>query len=247
MSDVSEESIEDVDSYDKVRKVMKAVAKRDNHHAGMPIPVSGEQLIVHPGLAFANAYKEINEIPSSTSASDDKDPILEEEDIRNSFWSKKLKTEIISYNKKNGKVGVAFIQDKPLWYLEAHTASTGSAAWTFEQEIRALALLSSLTTEHQYKTYLLTGIFIETSKRSKIIYMFRKLRPTVVMAPREDGKCKPLCALCMHPLAYYQDSYAGALCPTDDVIAHLLLMRADEHRFWKVSTQHQPYATQAAM
>lgn len=33
--------------------------------------------------------------------------------------------------------------------------------------------------------------------------------------------------LCMHPIGYYADSWAGALCPTDDVITHLLLMRSE--------------------
>jgi len=28
------------------------------------------------------------------------------------------------------------------------------------------------------------------------------------------------------------------MVPTDDVIAHLMLMRADEHGFWKRANQH---------
>jgi hypothetical protein len=42
----------------------------------------------------------------------------------------------------------------------------------------------------------------------------------------------------MHPIAYYEGSWAGAMCPTDDVIAHLMLMRGDEPMFWKRSSQH---------
>ena len=58
---------------------------------------------------------------------------------------------------------------------------------------------------------------------------------------------KILACLCMHPIAYYAGSWAGAMCPTDDVIAHLSLMRADEHMFWKRSNQHPPYRPEAGL
>jgi hypothetical protein len=40
--------------------------------------------------------------------------------------------------------------------------------------------------------------------------------------------------------AYYAGSWGGAMCPTDDVIAHLTLMRGDEPMFWRRSNQHHP-------
>lgn len=42
----------------------------------------------------------------------------------------------------------------------------------------------------------------------------------------------------MHPIAYYADSWAGAMCPTDDVIAHLMMMRGDEAMLWKRCNHH---------
>jgi hypothetical protein len=45
------------------------------------------------------------------------------------------------------------------------------------------------------------------------------------------------CTLCMHPIAYYEDSWAGAMCPTDDVIAALMMMRGDEPMFWRTGTR----------
>ena len=70
------------------------------------------------------------------------------------------------------------------------------------------------------------------------LYVFRKGRPTVVMLPNRKGDFHPSVTLCMHPIAYYQDTFAGGMVPTDDVIAHLLLMRADEANFWRRSNQH---------
>ena len=34
------------------------------------------------------------------------------------------------------------------------------------------------------------------------------------------------------------NSWAGAMCPTDDVLAHLMLMRGDEAMFWRRANQH---------
>ena len=48
----------------------------------------------------------------------------------------------------------------------------------------------------------------------------------------------PLCALCLHPIGYYGDTWAGVMCPTDEVIAHLLMMRGSEEKIWANSNQH---------
>ena len=47
-----------------------------------------------------------------------------------------------------------------------------------------------------------------------------------------------LCALCLHPIGYYGDTWAGVMCPTDEVIAHLLMMRGSEEKFWANANQH---------
>ena len=68
------------------------------------------------------------------------------------------------------------------------------------------------------------------------------------MALREHGEqMRILACLCLHPIAYYADSWAGAMCPTDDVIAHLMLMRGDEPMFWRRSNQHAPTRPEAAL
>jgi hypothetical protein len=37
------------------------------------------------------------------------------------------------------------------------------------------------------------------------------------------------------------------MVPTDDVIAHLMLMRGDEHMFWRRCNQHQPWTKEAGV
>jgi len=56
-----------------------------------------------------------------------------------------------------------------------------------------------------------------------------------------------LAALCMHPIAYYEDSWAGGMPPTDDVIAHLMLMCGDEPMYWRRSNQHPSWRPEAGI
>src|SRR4029078_7688471 len=119
-------------------------------------------------------------------------------------------------------------------------------AWGLEQEQRALQLFGTMARHRQMKHYVLTGQVLEKSDRSGVHYLFRRLKPTVAFRPHEDGaSMRILAALCQHPIAYYAGSWAGATCPTDDVIAHLTMMRGDEHLFWKRCSQHPPSRPEA--
>lgn len=107
--------------------------------------------------------------------------------------------------------------------------------YPMDAEEAAMAKLKTLLSEKQYSCYVMRGLFIETSKRSHVTYIFRRGLPTVAWNWREG---RVLAALCLHPLAYYQYSFAGSMVPTDDIIAHLILMRGDERRFWGKCNQH---------
>jgi hypothetical protein len=124
-----------------------------------------------------------------------------------------------------------------------------SVAWGIEQEAAAVQLLGTLLRHHTFKQYLLTGMFLETSKRSGLTYLFRRLKPTVVIDARDNGQksIRALCALCLHPIAFYAGSWAGAMTPTDDIIAHLMLMRGDEPMLWRRSNQHDPLDPRAGL
>lgn len=130
--------------------------------------------------------------------------------------------------------------------------TTGAAdAWDLEAEYRARDTLRSMLTERQWMHYDLTGAFFETSPRSNVTYVFRRLRPTIAMSPRgRNGKndmMRVLAVLCMHPIGYYEESWAGCMVPSDDVIAHLSFMRGDEARYWSVANQHQFWTPEAGL
>lgn len=108
-------------------------------------------------------------------------------------------------------------------------------------EERALRKLKELVTPRQYKIYMTTGVIHEVGK-SGVIYYIRRMRPTIAMRDT-----RPLCALCLHPLAFVCETWVGVMPPTDEVIAHILLIRGDEHTFWKKANQHSISSPQSGI
>lgn len=208
------------------------MGERVGEWAGIPMPIDGEKLVIEPSYAFASILKKPEKETGVT--------------VINSWRNLRYGADIVIYE-KDGKRGWTW---EPAFHSLKYAMQTmGCAvAWGIEQEAAALKTLGTLVRHHAMKTYLLTGMFIETSKRSGLIYMFRKLKPTVVLTPHtEHGNIDILCALCLHPIAFYAGSWAGAMTPTDDVISHLMLMRGDEHMFWKRSNQHPASRPEAGL
>jgi hypothetical protein len=224
------------DRFAETRDAIAGLAQHTGEWAGIPMPIEGERLVIEPSYPWAQAFE------SKEEAEDDGWR------LRNCWYSRRWRCEIILME-KDGKVALGKL---PAFHHLGYDLRTMgcSVAWGVEQERNALQLLGGMIRHHAFKKYLLTGMFLETSERSGVTYLFRKLKPTVAIAPArgdpEDGM-RILAALCMHPIAYYEGSWAGAMCPTDDVIAHLSLMRGDERLFWARSNQHPPYRPEAGL
>lgn len=173
--------------------------------------------------------------------------------IRNSFWSWKKRSDVV-IGEVDGKIDWGIIPGVHHFHHDLQTLGCADA-WGIEQERRAIDLLGTLLRHRNFKQYLLTGMFLETSERSGVTYMFRRLKPTVAMTMRSglllsgrtSSGVRILCALCMHPIAYYSGSWAGAMTPTDDVVASLMMMRGDEHMFWRRANQHAAYRPEAGL
>ncbi len=89
----------------------------------------------------------------------------------------------------------------------------------------------------------LTGCFAEGKTKSGLLYVLRKGKPTLAYRRQVKPK-KGLCfvaALCTHPLAYYGKSFAGFMVPSDELLAHLAFIRADEYTFWKKANHHNSF------
>lgn len=231
--------IESFDELAPLRNNLKHLSKKVAEWAGIPIPLQDLPLVVEPNYPIAEVYNAERD-----------DSVPEGMKVRNTFYSKRYRTSFVVWEEDGrirwGPLGRSHHVDQ----LVATMAASG--AWGIKQEQQALHTLGTLIRHHPFKTYLMTGMFMERSKRSGILYVFRKLRPTIALSMGGTWSWKKpgiighedhfniLCTLCLHPIGYYENSWAGAMCPTDDVIAHLMLMRGDEAMFWRRSHQHQP-------
>lgn len=221
-----------------LRNGLRRLAGDRKEWAGIPMPLQGMRLVIEPTYPRAEALMELGATPK-----DDSDN--EGATIRNVFWSDRLRREVLVWQEADGRIlGGPAAPTNQVDLLLATLAA--SDVWGIEQERNAIDTLGSMLRHRQFKQYLLTGMFLESSKRSGVHYLFRRLRPTVAFSTR-TGKARILCALCLHPIAYYAGSWAGAMCPTDDVIAHLALMRGDEHMLWRRANQHHPSRREAGI
>lgn len=208
------------------------------------MPIEGQRLIVAPQMPFAEL---MNGFCKPAEELDEDDPTVWR--VRNRFWSHRRRATVVMLE-RDGRIAATL---EPGWnHIGCDLATmANSDVWGVEQEQKALQLLGTMIRHVQFKRYLLTGMFLEKSKRSGVTYIFRRLKPTVALAPWRDGDpasdSRVLACLCQHPIAYYEGSWAGAMCPTDDVIAHLAQMRGDEPLFWKRSSQHPPYRPEAGL
>lgn len=233
------------DGYAHLRNCLKEIGDEKSEWAGIPMPLDGERLIVEPTYPKAEALMKMG--AGSATADDDDDGWR----LRNKWYSLHHRSDVILME-KDGKVDWGKL---PAFHHISYDLTTlgCSDAWGIEQEVRATQLLDGIVSPRQMKQYMLTGMFLERSARSGVTYLFRRLKPTIAIAARPGMIDKPgesmriLCALCMHPIAYYAGSWAGAMCPTDDVVAHLSMMRGDEKMFWRRCNQHPPYRPEAGL
>ena len=237
------ELLNSLDSFAGLRNALRDIARRRGMWAGIPIPLNGQPLTLEPKFPGKEVFDVIAENERKKSDEHQDDGFYEK---LNSWYCHEKRCDIVVM--RNTTTGKS--EHGKHWRVHGarHILNTLGASFAIglEQEGAAVQTLGRLIRHHAFKQYLLTGMFLETSRRSGLTYVFRKLRPTIVLTQRQ-GEMKILTCLCMHPIGYYQDSWAGAMCPTDDVIAHLMLMRGDEHALWKRSNHHSPLTPEAGL
>ena len=239
-------------SWEDVHAAIAREGKRRGEWAGLPMPIEGMSMMIHPSYPFSqNLAKTFMPTDGVRHVCRSED-VEADTEIRNSWRS---------FN--DGREVTIWRDGKKFRFSHTGRMNTGSMllstigasrAWDFNAEIRAMEALKAKITEWAYQCYVMTGSFLESSPKSHVVYLFRRLRPTVAMSGQPDYKngrgdqgMRILACLCAHPVGYYNDSWAGALVPTDDVLAHLLLMRSDEHEFWKQANHHHPLAPESGL
>lgn len=237
------ELLEQFDNWAELRNKLREVAVRHSEWAGIPMPLFDRDLslVMEPKYPLTEVIKVVEQVHHEEDGPPDDriDPAT----LRNTFWSSRDRCWV-HIQEQDGKI--VWFRSGDFNHVALMLATLqASKAWGIEQERNAIDLLATLVRHHQFKQYLLTGMLLESSKRSGVFYLFRRLRPTIAMSFK--GRPRVLCTLCMHPIGYYSDSWAGAMAPTDDVIAHLMLMRGDEHMFWRRCNQHPSWVKQSGI
>jgi hypothetical protein len=219
-----------------------AFGKRD--WSGLPLPVPGLALVLEPrykhqGISefrWKECYDEdgvryaMEEEPSAKPAEACKFTRV------NSWWNSRYQLTIVVFKDERGHARFSIeFEDRLAFTIRTLDAA---AVWPIEAEQKAQKKLASLIPAQLFELYQLTGHFPEVSKRSQVTYLFRKGRPTIALRQTEEGVSSVLCALCLHPIGYYGQTWAGVMCPTDEVIAHLLMMRGSEAKYWANANQH---------
>ncbi len=230
-------------TWEEVRDALMRAAQLSGEWAGYPMPVDGMSMEIHPSYPFATGLRHKfhpDEQPDPSIWLRDRDvrqDVREDVQLRNS-WRSHLDGRPIVIWRKGDKFQFrrSFLINHARMILDTLGAAR---AWDIAAEQRALEALRHHVSEWAFNCYSLTGTFLESSKKSGVIYMFRRLRPTIAMTSRPDywhggnTDVRILTCLCAHPIGWYHGTWAGAMVPTDDVISHLLIMRADEHLLWK--------------
>ena len=209
--------------------------------SGMPVPVPELNLVLEPRYKHQgisdfrwsvcydeNGAEEKIEAPAT--------PVPSEYRRVNSWWNSRYRLNVVVLKDKSGRARFTVDFVEPLAFVIR--TMDAAAAWPIEAELKAQKRLAGLVPGNLFELYALTGVLPEQSSRSQVTYLFRRGRPTIALRQKEGEATIPLCALCLHPIGYYGDTWAGVMCPTDEVIAHLLMMRGSEEKFWANANQH---------
>jgi hypothetical protein len=224
-------------SWEDFAKLIDDVAVRHGIEGGLPMPnLNGRRLLLahRAPLAFTNAV--------NCHTTEMAEELSWRHHVRNS-WN------VLG----DHTVCIVDTEDGPMTVRDWHAGTrlrkliddiglrSDNPVLTADAELRAVESLKSKINPQQFRTYVLSGLFVERSPRSDLHYIFRKGRPTLVVSGHwpdvKTAGTHVIAALCMHPYGYYEFSHVGVLTPTDEVIAALLFLRADEHKFWAKSGQ----------
>lgn len=232
------------DGWEPIRQAIIRLAGERGEWAGYPLPVDDAELVIeprHPLYATLNGAR-LDRDPKQTESAEC-EGAWEQPAIRVvNHWRDRRGWHVFITQDRQGR-GTSHVVPKNAevsrFDLLMNTIGA-SRAWSVSAEFTAMERLKTLITPQAMRYYVLVGFFIERSPRSGVTYIFRKGRPTVALSAGQGDALKILATLCLHPIGYYRETFAGSMVPTDDVIAHLLMMRGDERLFWAKCNQHDP-------
>ena len=245
-------------SWNDVRRGVAKLCEERGWHHGVPMMSStdtGRRIILAKGCPLSDTKG--HDVPVSMTG-EPQVHVCTAKDVDDTemgpivvnAWNNK--PTIVAVVQQKGKYRVTKIDaSKDRLNMLMNTIICQAGSVDSDAELKAMMTLKGKINDNQWDAYLLGGAFPETSKRSGVTYILRKGLPTIALRciPKPEGGEDRhfLAALCSHPLAWWEGTHVGAYPPTDEVIAHLLLIRSDEHDLWKRSGQHGLNEVQAGI
>lgn len=219
------------------------MASEHGEWSGVPMPVAGLKLEIESRNPWRDRILELQAgFEQDEGTPVDEDPEDAAYTFVNEWYSRSLRCRVVVMKDHGRPRACRMDHDISRRAEPILHGMRVSATWSVEAEMTAMARLETLLKPHIWASYVLTGAFLETSARSGLIYVFRRARPTLVLTTHKGGDAiSVLCALCLHPVGYFQTTFSGSMVPTDEVIAHLLLMRGDEPLYWRRANQHSAH------
>lgn len=235
-----------VPSWEAIRWGVDRLCEERGWHHGVPLPSSTDQyrrIVMAKGCPLADKHG--HGVPFAFAHKDGVHT-CSTKDVENATYLvnkwRPYPSEVSVYRDEKGAFKVRWPIAHERLKIVLDTMMTRAGAVSAESEFKAMECLLPKINESQWECYVLSGMFPETSKRSGVTYILRKGLPTLAMrmVPRPEGgeQRNFLAALCLHALAWYEGTFVGSYPPTDEVINHLMMIRGDEHGFWKKSVQH---------
>jgi hypothetical protein len=233
-----------------VRAWCDFLSEYTNDWQGVPVPLGDEMPIVldpaHPLFEFFRQAKSVVETDDAGLR------------VVNRWFSRARQCDVFVVESDDGRrsaVTIPVSPDRSMDRLTFWVRTIGACdAWELDSEYRARGTLRAMLTERQWMHYELTGSFFESSPRSGLTYVVRRLRPTIALSPRgrdgsggEEESMRCLAVLCLHPIGFYSATWAGCMVPSDDVIAHVAWIRGDEAGYWKHANQHARHSAEAGL
>lgn len=231
--------------WEGIRQAIIGLAGERGEWGGYPLPVEDAPVVLEPRHPLFSTLNGKSLVAQKPQVSLEGLPGVE---FVNRFTLLPRNLEVTIFRVGGRAQHFVRVINMPTHRLDLLLTTLGcSDAWSTDAEFRALESLRGFLSDRQFRHYWLTGSFLETSKRSGVMYWFRRGRPTVALAADPGGSMRVLSCLCLHPTGYYEGTFAGSLVPSDDVLAHLLLMRGDERRFWSKANHHRSFDPQSGL
>lgn len=231
--------------YKKVEEEFDQIAQEAGLPCGFPLSVLlSKEIYLDPAYvdALLESVGRESELVDSSESEDD-EWVFHRAWTLSRPWRGQWGFVEIWRNRRTGMFEKDFHERDP-WVsrlnFTTRTVAAHLAYGNMEAELKARQKLEGMLSVKQMKSWVLTESFYEKG-RSGMVYFLRKNRPTIACrtdsTSKEDGGVIPICALCLHAIGGISNSGAGVLPPSDDLITHLAMIRANEHLFWRKANQ----------